>query len=327
MKLNNKQIKIIIDELQEISNLNKEYQSLLSRLKHVNDNIIPDDLFKQIYLLLSTIRNRNLISETEQKKLRNTIVCFFGLSVGSHAALTWIMESRAQVVKISDPDNISASNLNRLRYGVKSIGKKKTTTLKEQLMDINPYMNVITSEETNSIDLFINSKPAVNVIIDAMDNLKAKVKVRQLARQHRLPVIMATDVGDNIIIDIERYDIDSTLDFFCGRIKKIEAINLDALTPIERRKLIFQLVGFEDNSEAMLRSLLDIGTRIPTWPQLGATATIAGGIITTIIKKIILGEKIISGRYHFSLDRLLVDDFLSAERIDERKSLIKKITR
>lgn len=56
----------------------------------------------------------------------------------------------------------------------------------------------------------------------------------------------------------------------------------------------------------MLESFLDIGKNLKTWPQLGATESIAGGIITTVIKKIRLNEKIKSGRYNFSLDEMFV---------------------
>ena len=81
-------------------------------------------------------------------------------------------------------------------------------------------------------------------------------------------------------------------------------------------------MGFDKNSEEMLTSILQIGTGIPTWPQLGGTATIAGGVIATTIKKIVLDEKINSGRYFISLDDILVDNFNDPKRQLKRESLI-----
>lgn len=265
---------------------------------------------KGIANTLTTSRNRNLITADQQKILQDTIVAFFGLSVGSHAALTWAMESRSDYIKISDPDTISPTNLNRLRFGWDTIGKRKTDVVEHELLRINPYMKVISSIKTDkpSVDEFFYSIKPVDLIVDAIDDLEGKLYLRQIARKNKLPLIMATDVGDNVIIDIERYDLEPDLDFFLGRLGDVEKINLKDISRIERLKLVFSLVGFDENSVEMLQSILDIGSKIPTWPQLGATATIAGGTITTLIKNIALKKNIKSGRYNISLDTIFRTD-------------------
>jgi tRNA threonylcarbamoyladenosine dehydratase len=281
----------------------------------------------ELYLELSTIRNRNLISKDDQRKLSKTTVGFFGLSVGSHAALTWMMESRADAIKIIDPDTISASNLNRLRFGWKDVGRPKIEVVKEYLEDINPYSNIITCEETSleSVEKLFYSEPAINIVIDAVDDLSGKIVLRNLAKSLKIPLIMATDVGDNVILDIERYDLNPQPEFFLGRVSGIEYLDITKLTFFDRIKLTFKIVGFEENSEQMLESLSSIGKNLATWPQLGATASLAGGIISTVIKKLVLEEKVESGRYYFSLDSLLVSDFNDIRRREERKTLIEKL--
>src|SRR5579859_3741105 len=69
---------------------------------HVQNKPIDKDLLSAIHQALATVRNRNLITQEEQEVLRKTVVGFFGMSVGSHAALTWMMGSRADVMKIMD---------------------------------------------------------------------------------------------------------------------------------------------------------------------------------------------------------------------------------
>lgn len=272
---------------------------------------------------LTTMRNHNLITAQQQLILRKTVVGFFGLSVGSHAALTWMMESRANIVKIADPDTIEPTNLNRLRFGWETVGKRKTEVVKEQLLTMNPDAEVFVLNSTNDqeIKMFVQSPPTMKCIVDETDNFSAKILLRQIARRHRIPVLTATDVGDNVFLDIERYDLSPQPKPFQGRLGDVEHRDLDRLQPNERMKLALQYVGLEHNSEAMLYSLLSIGKTLPTWPQLGATATVAGGVITTAMKKILLGERINTRRYIISLDDLLVKDYSSRQKTMRRAYL------
>lgn len=288
---------------------------------------------KKAFFELSTARNRNLINIEEQNILRNTIVGFFGLSVGSHAVTTWIMESRADTVKIIDPDTISATNLNRIRIGWKAVGKRKVELVKNIILEINPFCNIHSFKHGSSKEIreVFEMKPKIDIVVDEIDNFEAKILLRKLAREKRIPLISAADVGDNVILDVERYDQDPNLELFLGRVPNIETINFSSLTDKEKKKLIINLIGFEKNSERMIDSLFSIGGSIVTWPQLGATATIAGGVIATTIKKIVLKENVTSGRYYVSLDDILVKDFNSNKRkisrmkkIEQIKSILKK---
>jgi tRNA threonylcarbamoyladenosine dehydratase len=322
-------------ELWENSIFDKNSLELLEKLIIKQSNSInPYDISvlevasEEILRELSTIRNRNLISIDNQEKLKTTVVGFFGLSVGSHAALTWSMESRAKSIKLVDPDFVSGSNLNRLRTGWQSVGMMKTDVVKKQILEINPNCEVIATQDVSPAETekLFTTKPNIDVIIDAIDDLSGKILLRKYARRLRIPLIMATDVGDNVILDIERYDLEPQPEFFLGRVSGIEYIDLSRLSFFERIKITFKIVGFEENSVEMLDSLLSIGKNLATWPQLGATATIAGGIITTAIKKIVTGEDVKSGRYYFSLDSLLVSGFNSQSQLHIRNEKIKTLT-
>lgn len=333
-RLSKKAIEEILLELRQNALFDGECKKVLEKfirgLDKTEKNNDSSDYFstiKDIYYVLSTIRNRNLIKKDEQRKLRDAVVGFFGLSVGSHAATTWLMESRADVVKIVDYDTISPSNLNRLRASWDEIGTFKTESLEKRLKEINPYVSIISSfrRDERSVAEIFDGEPKLSVVVDEIDSIEGKIILRKLAKQRQIPLISAVDVGDNVVLDIERYDKDLQLKPFLGRISDKELSNCSKFSDIDRKKLIIKLVGFEKNSEVMLDSLLSIGESIGTWPQLGATATLAGGIIATTIKKIILQENIESGRYYFSLDDILVKDFSNIERIRERDKKITEI--
>ena len=317
MKIN----KQTIGEIWENASFDSKSFELLENT--IENKSTEEDTFYE----LTTTRNRLLINPSQQNKLINTTIAVFGLSVGSHTALTWILESRAKNIKIFDPDIIASTNLNRLRLSLKEVGKYKIDIFKKQINEINPYSNVVASKSTDkkTVENILNAKPKVQFIIDAMDDLKSKINIRKYCQKNNIPLISAADVGDNITIDIERYDHKNQPDPFLGYIPLISDKELSKLTFKKKLKLILDLLTFENHSEEMLNSLFEIGKSISTWPQLGATATITGGVVTTIIKKIVLGEKIKSGRYYLSLDNLLVIDHNSNDKINRRKKLQIKI--
>lgn len=325
---------IILQELWEGSTFDKKVYNLLEQYSKAQENNELKThspkikkLTQDIYHHLTTTRNRNLITHQQQKKLRKTVGGFFGMSTGSHAVTTWIMESRADAVKIIDPDHISPTNLNRMRFGWHQVGQNKIDAVEAEINNVSPFTQVIKTVQTDqktTANLFTNS-PKLDFVVEAIDDLADKVKLRLLAKKHQLPLIMATDVGDNAFIDIERYDTNPDQQLFNGRVKNIEAIDFEHLSPQHRIQLAMQIVGFEHNSEAMLSSLESIGQKIGSWPQLGATATLAGAVTTTLLKKIILNENISSGRYYLSLDDLFVSDFNSQTNLAKRNDLIKKI--
>lgn len=289
-------------------------------------------LSKKAFIELTTARNRNLITPREQNILRKSIIGFFGMSVGSHAALTWMMISKADILKIADPDIVSPTNLNRLRLGWNSLGKFKCDLVKDQLAEINPYSKIFTLTKTDlySMEKFINNKPLPELIVDEIDDFESKLLLRQQSKILKIPLISAADIGNNVMVDIERYDLEPNLYYFNGRIKNADKIRFDQLTNLQKKKLIIELVGFEHNSLKMLESLMAIEGSIVSWPQLGSTATIAGGIIATLIQNILLGGNIKSGRYYVSLDSIFTHEDYEAEsemrerRINELNQILKK---
>jgi tRNA A37 threonylcarbamoyladenosine dehydratase len=62
--------------------------------------------------------------------------------VGSHAALTIAIMGMARHIKLADPDEISASNLNRLNYDFTKIGKNKAQVAAEFIYQVNPYAEI-----------------------------------------------------------------------------------------------------------------------------------------------------------------------------------------
>ena len=317
-----------LDFKQDIfQNLKNQVSSQVKKetiLKGRKDTFLP----KKAFLDLTTSRNKNLIFPDEQDVLRKTVVAFFGLSVGSHAAITWAMLARPDAIKIADYDRIDATNLNRIQALWNDLGVRKVDYVEDRIIGMNPYTKIYkhVERDASKIEPFIRDNTGADLIVDEVDNLHAKIILRRIARDRKIPIITVADVGDNVIMNIERYDLDVNTVPFLGRLSQEDIYTiLQTNDEVILRKMIIKLVGLKGNSERMSKSLFAINGSISTWPQLGATATIAGGLITTTIKKIILGEKVISGRYYLSLDDLLVSDYKLEKNIKKRNTLIKQL--
>lgn len=259
------------------------------------------------YYELRTARNRNLITKEEQSKFYNFRVGVAGLSVGSHPALTMTMMGGAKNIKLADPDTISCSNLNRIRYDATKIGMKKCDLVVHDIYQMNPYANITAFSNgitEDNIDDFLCKDGKLDVLVEEVDNLEMKIRLRVAAKKHGIPVIMATDNGDNVIVDIERYDLDKNLKIFNGVVGDLTIDQFKNFPPQELPKLAAKIVGPELITKRMMMSLSEVGKTLYSWPQLGDAATMCGVVISYLVKKLALGEQIKSGKLEVNLDSI-----------------------
>lgn len=268
---------------------------------------------------LRTARNKNLINKEEQDKFYNFKVGVVGLSVGSHAALTLAMSGGGKIMKLADPDKISGSNLNRIRYDFTKVGVGKCDLAVQQVYQINPYADIyeyangITDE---NIYEFLNG---LDILVEECDSLPMKIKLRLEAKKMGIPVVMATDNGDNIIVDIERYDLDPDLKIFNGVAGDLTIEEFQKMQPQDLPKLATKIAGPEFVTTRMLDSIGEVGKTLYSWPQLGSAATLCGVAITYIVKRIANGEKIKSGKIEVNLDAVFDPDYNLPKSIKKRE--------
>ena len=240
-----------------------------------------------------TARNVYLITKEEQIKFYNSKIGIAGLSVGSHIALTISMIGGAKYMKLADNDVISLSNLNRIRYPLESIGENKAIYCAEKIYEINPYAELkIYKEGINekNIEEFL-MKPKIDILIEEMDNLYLKIKIRELAKKYKIPVIMATDHDNNILIDVERFDLEPNRPILHELLGNLTSENFKNIPPKDLVKFTSKIAGEKFATPRMLKSLLEVGKTIYSWPQLGNAATLCGAVGAYLAKEIILKNK------------------------------------
>lgn len=109
-----------------------------------------------------------------QEKLSSGRVAIAGLGgLGSNVAFA-LARIGVGHLHLIDFDQVDLTNLNRQQYFLKHVGRNKTDALKEQLLEINPYLEIITDcvrvTEENLIFLFQEE----DIICEAFDDPDAK---------------------------------------------------------------------------------------------------------------------------------------------------------
>jgi len=269
--------------------------------------VLLHTLNEEEHLMLRTNRNRNLITLAEQKKLYGATVGIIGLSIGNTMALSLVHTGIAGVLKLAEYDTLETTNLNRIRARLDQVGASKLGITTEQIYEINPYARLELYPEglnKENLDGYVNTDPRPDLIIEAIDDFEMKIRVRLAARKAQIPVLMLTNLGDNILVDVERYDQDKELSLFNGLIGSLAEEILEKPIPEEdKQKYAIEIVGKENIPKIAFESAMEVGKTLVGRPQLMSTLSVSGGIAAYLARKIILDEPLPSGRRLIKLSR------------------------
>lgn len=279
---------------------------------------------------LVTNRNKNLITAKEQDILNTAKLGVMGLSVGSGISSALAYSGIGSTIKLADFDTLETCNLNRLRAGVHQIGMAKIDIAAQHIYEANPYLTVqrfYGGVKESNLDDFFNGGSRLDIIFDEIDDFKMKIMLRLKAKENKIPVIMFTNLGDNILIDIERYDLDNKPKLFNGLIGDVpnEILNQDKLSLEDLKKYAVSLIGPHYIPTRALASLPEIGKTLVGRPQLYGTVVVDGGIAAYISRNILLGKPIKSGRYFVRFADLVNMKSTDFKNSRERKTILSKL--
>jgi molybdopterin/thiamine biosynthesis adenylyltransferase len=261
---------------------------------------------------LRTNRNFPLISHSTQLKMKKLTVGVVGMSVGNSVALSIIHSGASQQIKIADPDSIDLSNLNRIRTTITNLGLNKTTLAARQISELDPFTKTHAFDEgvnAHNMKSFFLDYPKLDVLIDECDNLSLKFHLRLAARALHIPLVMVTDNGFSVTLEIVRFDLPKQKNSmsnlpelsFEDVIQGYQISEELNLTGAEENELIESLVGKEHlKPEMQQAATLKQNGELQSWPQLGLTSFVGGGIGAYVIK--LLAEKKDFNQEKFSLN-------------------------
>lgn len=290
---------------------NKNLETIWIYYSHLNKliHIVPEE----IYFELRTARNKNIITKNEQENYRNAKIGITGLSVGSNVILTLVFTGGPKFMKIADFDDIEISNLNRMRAGLPDVHTNKTYATAKQVWEVDPFAELelwdkgVSKENLEEFILGDKNKnaPRLDIFIDEMDSLELKILSRFICRENKVPVLMATDNGDNIILDVERFDLTPDLPILHGLIGDIKPEDFKTMNYEEWLKLATKIVGHGNLTDRMKESLKEIGKTLAGVPQLGSTASVGAVAIALCVRRIANKKDLPSGRYFINIDKSL----------------------
>lgn len=250
-------------------------------------------------LLLRTNRNKNLINTEEQKRLSASVVGVVGLSIGNSIATGLAYSGIGRTMKLAEFDDVETTNLNRIRAGLTAVGSPKLQATSEEIYEIDPHIDLVLFPRgltKENLSGFLG-EPAPHLVFEAIDDFEMKVRLRIAARAAGIPVIMLTNLGDSILIDVERYDLDRTTPIFNGLIGDVpDEILSGPVSEADKQKYAVSIVGKENVPQRAMESLSEIGKTLVGRPQLMSTVAVSGGVATHLARRIILDESLPSGR-------------------------------
>lgn len=314
---------------------------------------------ENIYFELRTAYNREIITSDEQQKFRDGNLGIAGLSTGNMIALAVVLQGGCRHMRLADSDILELANMNRIRAGIDAIGELKTTITAKQIYELDPFANLELFSDglsPDNIDHFLTHDRKLQVLVDTVDNIRAKALFRLAAKQHQIPVIAVINNGNDILLDVERYDLDPDLTPFNGGLGPINDSFLEKhdqmspqaqvrlaarlisgrakpeendilqpkMKPVEQARLIAHLMGPPNIAPRLQESLLEAGKSVFSWPQVSNAVLASSGIATFAIRRIILGDKLDSGRYRVSIEGIFDATYDSQSAKEDRLATLQE---
>lgn len=265
-------------------------------------------LDEELYFELRTARNKDLITKDEQSAYRGLSVGIAGLSVGSSILSALVLTGGPQVLRIADFDVLAPSNMNRIRSSVENLGRPKIELAAREVWGVDPFAKLdlwTKGVSEGTMAKFIAGKPRLDVFIDEMDSLAAKVAARIVAKKERIPVLMATDNGDGVILDVERFDEEPKRKIFHGLVGDLTLAQARRAKGKQWFDIVKKIIGEEHMPQRHRESLARVGKSLAGIPQLGTDALSAGVAVSLAVRKIANGAPLRSGRYILDMEKVL----------------------
>lgn len=253
-----------------------------------------------------------------RERLESSRIGVAGASVGNNIAHAIAMDLRPRMLRLADKSRYKMENINRVRLGyadlvdsdaqrrdvTENLLRNKAEVTAEQISTIDPYIHIdifpegLTKENIAQFFDGPNGAEPLDMVIEEVDDPRIKLFVREEARRRGIPVLMVSDLGSAVQLDVHRYDLDPLLPFSYSASDDELRNSMEQVYEHPGDRTAFfdfvdHLIG-TDYREGQLEKIITQQTEIPTStiiPQMGSTAMVAAGIMTEAIANIRLGHE------------------------------------
>ena len=145
-------------------------------------------------------RSKQLLGDNNYKKIEDKCLLIFGLGGVGGTAFECLLRSGFKKFILVDFDKVSPSNLNRqILYTYNDIDKSKVLIAKNKALSINKDAKItvlemkISRENIDKLNDF-----SFDYIIDAIDDVSAKIAISKYAYNHDIPLIISLGMANRI---------------------------------------------------------------------------------------------------------------------------------
>lgn len=241
-------------------------------------------------------RNLPLLSSVDLNVLARSRVGIVGCGVGAAVAQQLALAGVGTLI-LCDDDLVDESNLNRHPIATrKDLRRPKADVVGDWLVALGDVRVDVMPGRIESLagaESFVASVRS-GVLIEEVDDWATKLLLRKVARTAQVPVVSATDLGDDrVLVDVERFDLGASAPF--------HGLVDDDAEPDAAIQKLFGRYCSPEFAEAL-------AARIDRrFPQLGSTMSVAGGLTSRIVRKILLERPGRPGSRSFESGRYLYD--------------------
>ncbi|HEV3166204.1 MAG TPA: ThiF family adenylyltransferase [Isosphaeraceae bacterium] len=228
-------------------------------------------------------RNRGLLSDQDQERLRASRVAIIGMGGVGGAHLVTMARLGIGSFHIADPDTFDVVNFNRQQGAtLQNLGRNKAEAMADEVRQINPEVRLRVFAEPMSpanIDALLEG---VEVVVDGIDFFAIEAR-RLLFREARRRGIWALTAGPigfsaaNLSFSPQGMSFDEYFDIH------------DAMDPAD--KLVAFIIGLAPKPTHLgYMDLSQVDPRTGRGPSSGLACHLCSGVVAAEVLKIILGR-------------------------------------
>lgn len=129
------------------------------------------------------------IGASGQAKLKEAVVFIAGAGGLGSPVSFYLAAAGVGTLRIVDHDTVTLSNLNRqILHGDDDIGKNKVDSAAGTLQRLNPIVKLECRPETISSTSVMHLVQGADLVVDALDNVEARMVLNKAALDHEIPL-------------------------------------------------------------------------------------------------------------------------------------------
>lgn len=142
------------------------------------------------------LRTKSLIGSENFQKLQNSRIAIFGMGGVGGTCFEALVRSGINHFYIQDFDTVNESNLNRqVLYNLNDINQKKCSSAAIFAKSINKNVEIIENYEKLSNEFNLEFLKTYDFIVDAIDDMNAKVYLIKYCIQNNINIIVSLGMG------------------------------------------------------------------------------------------------------------------------------------